>query len=70
MKLFDFYASSQHTKKIGSCSSVSSVYVGIDTIEVEGKRSKGSRLRKEYVNEIGKFTSEVITKLDKYLGSE
>ena len=39
-------------------------------IEVEGKRSKGSRLRKEYVNEIGKFTSEVITKLDKYLGSE
>ena len=70
MILFEFYASSQATKKIGSCSRVSSVNVGIDTIEVEGKRSKGSRLKNEYVNEIGKVTCEVITDLDKYLGSE
>ena len=39
-------------------------------IEVEGKRSKGSRLRKEYVNGTRKFTSDVKTELDKYLGSE
>ncbi|CAO2830618.1 unnamed protein product [Amaranthus hypochondriacus] len=70
VKLFDFYASSQPAKKIGSCSRVTNDNIGIDTTEVEGKRSKRSRLRKEYVNETGKFTSEVTTELDKYLGSE
>ena len=53
---------------MGSCSRASSISVGVDNIEVKEKRNKG--LRKEYVNETGRLTSQVITELGKYLGSD